>query len=553
MREKCGKIVRVQWVKENKCNQTIFDVFSVLSFGFLPVASVVDPALGTNLRCEKCLPREADFIIASVYIDEETIKEYVADITHYDGLNEEHIISFQLNCERYCASSGDNFNVHSVDNVPRNFKSFLQKFPRNVDASESALERDILQIQYGENAMHIPAPTTFQITVRHSLNPIVVFGYFAAIIWYIEYYYWYATLVVVLDIATIILMVEATKFNLRRLQELAGVVGTVQVMDPLGLSPPFTVPDGYLVVGDQFLLSEGDTLPCDAVLLSGRVVVDESMLTGESVPVSKQPIDVAAIGASPDDNTTLLTGRKPFGKASAIITEYVTDPTSTSAVLIALDANSANTTKSVPPSPVQDLSEAFPGSVLYGGTRVKHCVSGESVAVVYRTGFRSAKGQLVSSLIEPKEGFLHFFDDMVAVIVLIFLIATVLYVYQAYYLRSIGESWSEIVILYFNAITVAIPIALAVCLIAATGLAIYRLNQKEIYISDSSRINYAGIVDCVCFDKTGSRLFFRFLVDARPAVSWVRSIDPLLFMYFYSHVACALYHSLSLSSLILKS
>ncbi len=58
------------------------------------------------------------------------------------------------------------------------------------------------------------------------------------------------------------------------------------------------VPDSVLVPGDRFIVTQGMTLPCDAVLVSGRVVADESMLTGESVPVSKAPIDIAELGES---------------------------------------------------------------------------------------------------------------------------------------------------------------------------------------------------------------------------------------------------------------
>jgi cation-transporting P-type ATPase 13A2 len=39
------------------------------------------------------------------------------------------------------------------------------------------------------------------------------------------------------------------------------------------------------------------TIPADLILLSGEAIVNESMLTGESVPVSKVPIDPTLISS----------------------------------------------------------------------------------------------------------------------------------------------------------------------------------------------------------------------------------------------------------------
>lgn len=51
-----------------------------------------------------------------------------------------------------------------------------------------------------------------------------------------------------------------------------------------------------LVVGDTLIIPRnGCTLQCDAVLLNGTVIVNESMLTGESVPITKVRIEFMAI------------------------------------------------------------------------------------------------------------------------------------------------------------------------------------------------------------------------------------------------------------------
>ena len=45
-----------------------------------------------------------------------------------------------------------------------------------------------------------------------------------------------------------------------------------------------------LVPGDIVVVPEGSNLPCDLVLLTGTAIVNEAMLTGESIPVMKSSL-----------------------------------------------------------------------------------------------------------------------------------------------------------------------------------------------------------------------------------------------------------------------
>lgn len=45
-----------------------------------------------------------------------------------------------------------------------------------------------------------------------------------------------------------------------------------------------------LLPGDVIELPTGKVLPCDLILLTGSAIVNEAMLTGESIPVMKSSL-----------------------------------------------------------------------------------------------------------------------------------------------------------------------------------------------------------------------------------------------------------------------
>ena len=56
------------------------------------------------------------------------------------------------------------------------------------------------------------------------------------------------------------------------------------------------VPIAEVVVGDEVIIKPGERLPVDGVILEGTSWIDESMLTGEPVPVTRQPGDPVYAG-----------------------------------------------------------------------------------------------------------------------------------------------------------------------------------------------------------------------------------------------------------------
>ncbi|MBI5352945.1 MAG: copper-translocating P-type ATPase [Chloroflexi bacterium] len=77
------------------------------------------------------------------------------------------------------------------------------------------------------------------------------------------------------------------------------------------------VPADDVRVGDVVIVKPGETIPVDGVVMEGRSAIDESMLTGESLPVEKKPGD-AVIGATLNKLGMLKFEATKVGKETAL-------------------------------------------------------------------------------------------------------------------------------------------------------------------------------------------------------------------------------------------
>lgn len=75
------------------------------------------------------------------------------------------------------------------------------------------------------------------------------------------------------------------------------------------------VPLSGLMIGDQVLVKPGEKIPADGIVISGETSVNESMLTGESKPVTKK-IDAIVIGGSINGEGSITVVVKKTGKNS---------------------------------------------------------------------------------------------------------------------------------------------------------------------------------------------------------------------------------------------
>ncbi|MFN6073641.1 MAG: cation-translocating P-type ATPase, partial [Bacteroidota bacterium] len=98
------------------------------------------------------------------------------------------------------------------------------------------------------------------------------------------------------------------------------------------------IPGREIVIGDIVLINEGDRIPADGILIHGtNLSVDESMLTGESIPVSKDTLayegsskvfsGTLVVQGSGKLEVTAIGIHTEFGKIGKSLQQIVQDPT----------------------------------------------------------------------------------------------------------------------------------------------------------------------------------------------------------------------------------
>ncbi|KAJ6171641.1 hypothetical protein N7470_000708 [Penicillium chermesinum] len=328
-------------------------------------------------------------------------------------------------------------------------------------AGLDADERDSREQIFGQNNIEIQQKSVLQLLVDEAFHPFYIFQVASLILWSMDEYYYYAVCIFLISAFSIATTVLETKSTMRRLREISLFDCDVRVLRN-GFWRSVSSQD--LVPGDVFEFSDPslNQVPCDCLLLSGDCIVNESMLTGESVPVSKSPLT--------DDALKYLDLSAP----------------------------------SIHPNAAKHF--LFSGTKVIRARRPQNVDDDEAVAlaIVVRTGFSTTKGALVRSMLFPKPSGFKFYRDSFRYIAVMAVVALCGFVASFINFIRLGLSWHLIIVRALDLITIVVPPALPATLTIGTNFALSRLKKQEIFCISPQRVNVGGKLDVVCFDKTGT-------------------------------------------------
>ncbi|KAG1653722.1 putative cation-transporting ATPase 13A3 [Nymphon striatum] len=303
---------------------------------------------------------------------------------------------------------------------------------------------------FGINQIKVPVHSILKLLFLEVLNPFYVFQVFSVSLWFSDEYEQYATVIVLMSIASISISVYQLKNNQKALRDTIQQSGIVTLCQNGNEYPTVDVEE--LVPGDVIVLpSHGCSMFCDAVLLNGNCIVNEASLTGESVPVTKTALPKYA---NTQFDETLHARHILYCGTKLIQTRF------------------------------------------YGDEKVK--------AVVIKTGFMTQKGNLVRSIMFPKPVDFKFSEDASKFIMVLASIAVCGFIYTVFLMKKRGEDVGTITKRALDLITIVVPPALPAAMTVGIIYAQSRLKRQNIFCISPRSINISGAINCVCFDKTGT-------------------------------------------------
>ncbi|KAM9978366.1 hypothetical protein ACTFIY_012109 [Dictyostelium cf. discoideum] len=341
--------------------------------------------------------------------------------------------------------------------------------------SENNLQR--MKQRFGSNEINFPVKNIPRLLMEEVLHPFFIFQIYSVCLWIAEEYYYYAGAIFIIATVSAVLSLREIRGNLLSLQKIAHFVCPVRVVRNNGRIE--TIPSTDLAPGDIIELKQNFIMPCDAILLSGQAILNESMLTGESIPVNKYSI-------LSDEEIKSFRQRNNNNNNN----------------------NNQQNIIDISDKEIKDLSKEK-RSLVFGGTVVVKLLSSPStndriLCMVRDTSFQTTKGKLILSILYPKKSHFKFFMESLKFVGFLCFLAVIGFCISVWKLNSLGIDFGTIAIRALDLVTIVVPPALPMAMTVGTGFGLSRLRKTKVFCISPPRLNMAGKIQVFCFDKTGT-------------------------------------------------
>ncbi|KAI8976751.1 hypothetical protein BDB01DRAFT_852965 [Pilobolus umbonatus] len=378
---------------------------------------------------------------------------------------------FEYQCMRYVYNSAKGrYEPYEFD-LGSSHKQ-LQGWSNGLSSEEANVRMGLL----GENIIRVIVPNIFWGIINEFSSFLYLYQMMCMWVWYFFAYYQMGLVQTAIILISAFIRVFIRHRAENRIKEMAEHESEVTILRD---GEWVTLSSGELTPGDVFEVVENTLVPCDAVILSGTVVVNESSLTGEAMPIRKFAI--------PDDEMTY-------------------------------DGNSTG-----------KVNTLFAGSIV---SQITPAITSKKVSRVYalalRTGIATEKGSLIHKILFPSP-VSFIFNEHLKVAIGILLIWGLIAFALTLYLMGRGDivSWFYAIFIMSEIFSPLLPAAFTI----NQSVCAARLRKKDILCIDLPRINLSGKVRIFCFDKTGTLtregLEFHGGIASNNGVIGQREEDPL--------------------------